>query len=136
REGDGKALILTCTKMKDAEEPERKAYDLRTAELYTDEDGELVCSLVVHDQPREAKEVEPELANVSRLSDNHHALWQAVRSRTAKGEPCTISVIKDDLRATLGADKVRKSFPRWLDKLESEQIIRIEGENLYPVTVE
>lgn len=136
REGDGKALILTCTKMKDAEEPERKAYDLRTAELYTDEDGELVCSLVVHDQPREAKEVEPELAHVSRLSDNHHALWQAVRSRTAKGEPCTISVIKDDLRASLGADKVRKSFPRWLDKLESEQIIRIEGENLYPVTIE
>ena len=90
----------------------------------------------MHDLPREAKEVEPELANVTRLSDNHHALWQAVRSRTAKGEPCTISVIKDDLRAILGADKVRKSFSRWLDKLESEQIIRIEGENLYPVTVE
>jgi hypothetical protein len=55
REGDGKALILTCTKMKDAEEPERKAYDLRTAELYTDEDGELVCSLVVrmnHERPK------------------------------------------------------------------------------------
>ncbi|EEB3144496.1 AAA family ATPase [Salmonella enterica subsp. enterica serovar Newport] len=136
REGDGKALILTCTKMKDAEEPERKAYDLRTAELYTDEDGELVCSLVVHDEPREAKEVEPELASVSRLSDNHQALWQAVRSRTAKGESCTIAVIKDDLRATLGAEKVRKSFPRWLDKLESEKIIRIDGENLYPVTLE
>jgi hypothetical protein len=45
-------------------------------------------------------------------------------------------VIKDDLRATLGAEKVRKSFPRWLDKLESEQIIRIEGENLYPVIVD
>lgn len=136
REGDGKALILTCTKMKDAEEPERKAYDLRTAELYTDDDGELVCSLVVHDEPREAKEVEPELSSVSRLSDNHQALWQAVRSRTAKGEPCTIAVIKDDLRATLGAEKVRKSFPRWLDKLESEQIIRIEGEHLYPVIIE
>ncbi|EAA8640591.1 hypothetical protein DZ685_13970 [Salmonella enterica] len=136
REGDGKALILTCTKMKDAEEPERKAYDLRTAELYTDEDGELVCSLVVHDEPREAKEVEPELASVSRLSDNHQALWQAVRSRTARGEPCTIAVIKDDLRATLGTEKVRKSFPRWLDKLESEKIIRIDGESLYPVTVE
>lgn len=136
REGDGKALILTCTKMKDAEEPERKAYDLRTAELYTDEDGELVCSLVVHDEPREAKEVEPELASVSRLSDNHQALWQAVRSRTARGEPCTIAVIKDDLRATLGTEKVRKSFPRWLDKLESEKIIRIDGESLYPVTIE
>lgn len=136
REGDGKALILTCTKMKDAEEPERKAYDLRAAELYTDEDGELVCSLVVHDEPREAKEVEPELASVSRLSDNHQALWQAVRSRTARGEPCTIAVIKDDLRATLGTEKVRKSFPRWLDKLESEKIIRIDGESLYPVTIE
>ncbi|AWX77830.1 TPA: helicase RepA family protein [Klebsiella quasipneumoniae] len=136
REGDGKALILTCTKMKDAEEPERKAYDLTTAELYTDDDGELVCSLVIHDKPREAKEVEPELASVSRLSDNHQALWQAVRSRTAKGEPCSIAVIKDDLRATLGADKVRKSFPRWLDKLESERIIRIEGEKLYPVILD
>lgn len=136
REGDGKALILTCTKMKDAEEPERKAYDLRAAELYTDEDGELVCSLVVHDEPREAREVEPELASVSRLSDNHQALWQAVRSRTARGEPCTIAVIKDDLRATLGTEKVRKSFPRWLDKLESEKIIRIDGESLYPVTIE
>lgn len=136
REGDGKALILTCTKMKDAEEPERKAYDLRTAELYTDEDGELVCSLVVHDEPREAREVEPELTSVSRLSDNHQALWQAVRSRTASGEPCTIAVIKDDLRATLGAENVRKSFSRWLNKLESEQIIRIEGDTLYPAVID
>lgn len=133
REGEGKALILACTKMKDSEEPERKAYDLRTAELYTDEDGELICSLVVRDEPREAREVEPELENVSRLTENHQALWQAVRSRTARGEPCTITIVKDDLRATLGADKVRKSFPRWLDKLESEQIIRVDGDNLYPV---
>lgn len=136
REGEGKALILACTKMKDSEEPERKAYDLRTAELYTDEDGELICSLVVRDEPREAREVEPELENVSRLTENHQALWQAVRSRTARGEPCTIAIVKDDLRATLGVDKVRKSFPRWLDKLESDQIIRIDGENLYPVTIE
>lgn len=136
REGDGKALILACTKMKDSEEPERKAYDLRTAELYTDEDGELICSLVVRDEPREAREVEPELENVSRLTENHQALWQAVRSRTARGEPCTIAIVKDDLRATLGAEKVRKSFPRWLDKLESEQIIRVDGDNLYPVKAE
>ncbi|HIE8939343.1 MULTISPECIES: hypothetical protein [Klebsiella] len=122
--------------MKDAEEPERKAYDLTTAELYIDDDGELVCSLVIHDKPREAKEVDPELASVSCLSDNHQALWQAVRSRTAKGEPCSIAVIRDDLRATLGADKVRKSFPRWLDKLESERIIRIEGEKLYPAILD
>jgi len=133
REGEGKALILSCTKMKDAEEPERKAYDLRTAELYEDEDGETVCSLVVYDKPREPNEVEAELASVSRLTDNHQALWQAVRSRTAKGDPCTIPVIKDDLKATLGIEKVRKSFHRWLDKLESENIIRVDGEYLTPL---
>jgi len=136
REGEGMALILSCTKMKDAEEPERRAYDLRAAELYKDEDDEAVCSLVVRDVPREAKEVEPELANVSRLTENHQALWQAVRSRTAKGEPCTIAIVKDDLRATLGAENVRKSFSRWLEKLESEKRIRIDGDRLYPATVD
>lgn len=135
REGDGKALILSCTKMKDSEEPERKAYDLRTAELYTDEDGELICSLVVRDEPREAREVEPELANVSRLSENHQALWQAVRSRTARGEPCTIAVVKDDLRAVLGTEKVRKLFSRWLEKLESEGLLTIDGDVLHPKTM-
>lgn len=134
REGEGKALILSCTKMKDSEEPERKAYDLRTAELYTDEDGELVCSLVVRDEPREAREVEPELENVSRLTENHQALWQAVRSRTAKGEPCTIAIVKDDLRATLGAEKVRKQFSRWMEKLESDGLLRIDGDNIFPAT--
>lgn len=136
REGEGQALILSRTKMADAEVPQRRAYDLRTAELYTDEDGDMICSLVVRDVPRDAKDIKPELAGVALLTDNHQALWQAVRSRTAKGEACTIAVVKDDLRSTLGAEKVRKSFPRLLDKLESEGIIHIDGDEFYPVKVE
>lgn len=64
REGEGGAIILTCTKMKDAEEPRPAAFDLRVAELFTDRDGELVASLVLRDTPREPQEPDPELAVV------------------------------------------------------------------------
>jgi len=127
REGEGKALILSCTKMKDAEEPERKAYDLRTAELYTDEDGEAICSLVVRDAPREAKEIDPELVGVAKLTGNHMALWQAIRSRTAQGEPCTRTIIRDDMKST-GIDT--KHFARWVQKLVDDGLIIQNGEIL------
>lgn len=129
REGDAKALVLTCTKMKDSEEPERHAYDLRTAELFHDEDGELVTSLAVLDRPREVKEVDPALEGVTKLTDNHSSLWQSVRSRTAKGEPCTKAIIRDDLKA-IGIDV--KNFHRWLDKLEKEGVISLDGEKITP----
>lgn len=129
REGDAKALVLTCTKMKDSEEPERHAYDLRTAELFHDEDGELVTSLAVLDRPREVKEVDPALEGVTKLTDNHSSLWQSVRSRTAKGEPCTKTIIRDDLKA-MGIDV--KNFHRWLDKLEKEGVISLDGEKITP----
>ncbi|MFP2516143.1 helicase RepA family protein [Buttiauxella agrestis] len=125
REGEGSALILSCTKMKDAEELERKAYDLRTAELFTDSDGETVHSLVVRDEAREAREVDPELAGVSKLTGNHMALWQALRSRTAKGEPCTRAIIRDDLKAT-GIDT--KHFTRWVQKLIDDGLITQNGD--------
>lgn len=133
REDENKALVLTCTKMKDAEEPQRCAYDLRTAELFHDEDDELISSLVVMDTPREAKENDPALAGVSRLTDNHVALWQSVRSRTAKGEACTRALLRDDLKVVLGEDCVRKGLSRWLEKLKSEGLIRIDGENITPL---
>lgn len=129
REGEGKALILSCTKMKDAEELERKAYDLRTAELFTDNDGDKVHSLVVRDEARETREVEPELAGVSKLSGNHMALWQAIRSRTAQGESCTRSVIRDDLKAT-GMET--RHFARWVQKLVDDGLIIQSGEVLIP----
>ena len=127
REGEGSALILSCTKMKDSEEPERKAYDLSAVELYADEDGESVCSLVVRDVPREANEIDPELVGIAKLTGNHMALWQAIRSRTARGESCTRSVIRDDMKAT-GIDT--KHFSRWVQKLVEDGLIVLDGDVL------
>lgn len=133
REDENKALVLTCTKMKDAEEPQRCAYDLRTTELFHDEDDELISSLVVMDAPREVKENDPALAGVARLSDNHVALWQSIRSRTAKGEACTRALLRDDLKVVLGEENVRKGFGRWLEKLKSEGLIGIDGDIITPL---
>ncbi|AYN28646.1 hypothetical protein D8682_17680 [Buttiauxella sp. 3AFRM03] len=126
REDDGGALILTCTKMKDSEEPATSAYDLRTAELFTDEDGEQIYSLVVMDIPREPRSLDPELEGVNNLTGNHAALWQCIRSRIAKGEPCTRAILRDDMEAMMG-DKGRKSFHRWLEKLERDELITIDS---------
>jgi len=129
REGDAKALVLTCTKMKDSEEPERNAYDLRTDELFHDEDGELVTSLVVIDKPREVNELDPELIGISKLSDNHMSVWQAIRSRTAKGEACTRAIIRDDLKA-MRID-TSKHYSRWLNKLVESNLISLDGEIIH-----
>lgn len=128
REGEARALILSCTKMKDSEEPERHAYDLRQVDLYTDDDGDEVASLVVYDTPREAREIDPALVGAPKLSDNHMAVWQAIRSRTAKGEPSTRAVIRDDLKAA-GMD-TSKHFSRWLTKLIDLGMVVKDGENL------
>lgn len=125
REGSGGALILTCTKMKDAEEPERSAFDLRTVELFVDSDNEMVSSLAVHDVPREPRDGDPDLVGVKNLSPNHAALWQSIRSRKAKGEPCNRSVLRDDMASMLG-DNGRKGSNRWLDKLASAELISID----------
>lgn len=125
REGDGGAIILTCTKMKDAEEPKQAAFDLWPVELFTDRDGELISSLVVRDIPREARELDPELAEVKNLTGNHAALWQSIRSRKAKGEPCNKAVLRDDMEAMMG-EKARKSFHKWLEKLVRDGLIEVD----------
>ncbi|HHR4101827.1 TPA: helicase RepA family protein, partial [Salmonella enterica] len=124
REGAGGALILRCTKMKDAEEPGQCAYDLKAVGLFTDSDGDDVYSLVVVDVPREPRDTDPELENVKRLTDNHAALWQCIRSRKAQGEPCNRAVVRDDIIAMFG-ESGRKSFHRWLEKLVRDELIEV-----------
>ncbi|EMW5170080.1 MULTISPECIES: Cro/Cl family transcriptional regulator [Raoultella] len=97
-------------------------------DLYTDDDGDEVASLVVYDTPREAREIDPALVGAPKLSDNHMAVWQAIRSRTAKGKPSTRAVIRDDLKAA-GMD-TSKHFSRWLTKLIDLGMVVKEGENL------
>ncbi|MGM3189016.1 helicase RepA family protein [Musicola paradisiaca] len=136
READGQALILTCTKMKDAEEPPRRAYDLTAVNLYVDDDGEPVTSLVLRDEGREVRDdptgADPALSGITRLTDNHVALWEAIRSRTASGDGCTRALVRDDMRA-MGFD-VSKKFTRWLDKLVRDDLIALDGENIVPLS--
>lgn len=128
REGEGKALVLTCTKMKDAEEPAKKAYDLRTVELFTDDDGEDICSLVVRDVARTAVEIDPELARLGNITENHSTLWNLIRSRTENGDLCTRSILRDDMKA-MGID-TSKNFSRWLTKLHTDGLVAVDGEEV------
>ena len=84
--------------MKDVGEPKRRAYDLQTVKLFTDEEGEEIHSLAVRDVAREADEREPELAGVPNITGNHMALWQAIRSRVASKAVCTKVIVRDDLK--------------------------------------
>lgn len=79
REGEGEAVTLTCTKMKDDEAPTKRAYDLSSREVTRDEDDDPVTSLVLLAAGREPAESD-ELDDVGNLTSNHIALFQAVRA--------------------------------------------------------
>ncbi len=126
---DVTALVAACTKMKDAEEPKESAYDLKSVEVFTDTDGEEIVSMVVIDVPRAPAELE-RIEEAGNKSENHAALWQCIRTRTAHKEPCTIALLRDDMKK-LGYEM--KNFSRWLHKLEKDGVIHIDGDDVYPV---
>ena len=125
RDGEGEqALVLTCSKMKDAEQPDTKAYDLISVHIRTDSDGDDVNSLCLNSVGRQPKDNEDALPKASRMSGNHEALWQAVRSRTQAGDPTTRAIIIDDLKAQ---GLVVKHFSLWLAKLVDGGQLREES---------
>ncbi|HDL8539528.1 TPA: Cro/Cl family transcriptional regulator, partial [Yersinia enterocolitica] len=95
-----KLFISYALIIKDSEQPSTRAYDLSPLNLYND--GEEVNSLVLCDRGREVSDedspYEAELAGIQRLTANHIALWHSIRSRTASGEACTKSLVRDDMR--------------------------------------
>ncbi|WP_339130112.1 helicase RepA family protein, partial [Escherichia coli] len=123
------ALVISCTKMKDAEELKEAAYDLRVVELFTDADGELITSLVVVDKPRPPVELE-RIEEAGNKTENHTALWGCIRSRTQHGDKCTIPLLRDDMKK-LGYDT--KHLKRWLAKLEKDDVIYIDGDDVGPL---
>ncbi|EIH6606362.1 TPA: AAA family ATPase [Escherichia coli] len=123
------ALVISCTKMKDAEELKEAAYDLRVVELFTDADGELITSLVVVDKPRPPVELE-RIEEAGNKTENHAALWGCIRSRTQHGDKCTIPLLRDDMKK-LGYEM--KNFSRWLRKLEKDGVIYIDGDDVGPL---
>ena len=130
REGAGsEALVIACTKMKDAEELKEMACDLREVELFKDEGGELITSLVLEDKPRPPVERE-RIEYAKNKTENHVALWQCIRTRTAQKEPCSIALLRDDMKK-LGYEM--KNFSRWLHKLEKDGVIYTKDGIVHPV---
>jgi len=128
RDGEGQqALVLTCSKMKDAEQPDPKAYDLTSVHIRTDSDGDDVNSLSVIAVSRQPSENQGSLPKSHHLTANHEAVWQAVRSRTQMGHPTTRAVIIDDLKSQgLNTDK----FSRWLSKLVEDGLLHVNGDTI------
>ena len=125
RDGEGEqALVLTCSKMRDAEQPDTKAYDLISVHIRADSDGDDINSLCLTSVGRQPKDNEEALPKASRMSGNHEALWQAVRSRTQAGDPTTRAIIIDDLKAQ---GLVVKHFSLWLAKLVDGGQLREES---------
>ncbi|HAU9720402.1 TPA: AAA family ATPase [Escherichia coli] len=123
------ALVAACTKMKDAEEPKESAYDLKSVEVFTDIDGEEIVSMVVIDVPRAPAELE-RIEEAGNKTENHAALWGCIRSRTQRGDKCTIPLLRDDMKK-LGYEM--KNFRRWLYKLEGDGVIAIDGDDVRPL---
>ncbi|MCY4329945.1 MAG: AAA family ATPase [Endozoicomonadaceae bacterium] len=111
--------VLKQTKAKDSDEQEAVAFDMAKQFLFTDKDGDEVVTLVPSVKGREPPK-EDELPKVNKLTGNHEAVWQAVRSRQARKETTNKRIIFDDLKAQ-GLNI--KNFSRWVDKLVNDGIL-------------
>ena len=128
RNGEGEqALVLTCSKMKDAEQPDTKVYDLTSVHIRTDSDGDDVNSLCLNSVGRQLNDDDEALPKANRMSSNHQALWQAVRSRTQAGDPTTKAIIIDDLKAQ---EINVNHFSRWLTKLIEDGHLHLENDTI------
>jgi putative DNA primase/helicase len=123
RDGKETALTLSCMKMKDAEAPDTYAYDLQSLNTHIDEDGDPVSTLVLIPEGREATTSE-NIPAVNNLSNNHTAVWQAVRSRRVAGESVSYQVVRDDLKAQ---GMSTNNLNRWIEKLVKDGKLNQEG---------
>ncbi len=119
-----KALVLACTKQKDAEEAESRAYDLNDRFLYTDDDGEDVTSLVVSANGREPID-EEEMAEPA-LSANHRAMYEAVTALWDISDGVTSwDLVIGQLKDSGVWD--RRRGKEWLGKLERDGLVVVTG---------
>ena len=127
RQQDSRLFSLKGTKMKDADRPEPKNFELQIINLgITDHRGKEVTSGVLQETN---ETVAPPVKKV-RITENHEAILQAVRSRTAAGESTSRAVILDDLRAQ--GLKV-SAFSRWVNKLIDDGLLSERNGAFYPL---
>ncbi|PXV52997.1 helicase RepA family protein [Aeromonas veronii] len=125
------SIILTCTKMKDDEEPDRRAHDLKQRVIGSDAEGDDVTSMVLVDTSREPIESD-ELGNISNVTANHKAMFGAIRQLcNANGGKTTWQQVIDHMKAAKMDDS--KNRTRHRNKLISERLIERDGDVIWLV---
>ena len=121
RQQDTRLVSVKGTKMKDADRPEPKNFELQiinrgieaTSGVLQETDVKVVAAV-----------------KKTRITTNHEAVLQAVRSRTASGESTCRAVILDDLKAQ-GLNV--NSYSKWVKKLLDDGLLSERDGALYPV---
>ena len=129
RDGESNLVTIHNTKLKDGEAPHRKTLEFCQVELGTyDAKGRPVTSGVLVDTD---KQPSPEQKSTN-LGKNEEIVWQAIRSRMAKGESTEAAVIRDDLKAQ-GLDV--SNFSRVRTSLLNKGLIKDDNGRLIPVNL-
>ena len=126
---------LNCHKMKDDAEPDTSCFDMQERFLFHDKDGDEVTTLVASSVKKEGDynfDDDDEPKPSVKLTSNHEVVLQAIRSRTAKKEPATKALIRDDLKAQ---GVKTNNYARWIQVLIEKGCIKQDGENLIPVNL-
>jgi len=126
---DGRAVSLICTKMKDGEEPDRQAHDLKPRLICYDVDGDEVTSLVLIDSGRESCDWS-ELDRVGHLTTNHRGMYHAIRALCqSQGGIANWGEVTKFMSEAGSLDK--KNCVRHRTKLLDEGLIVMKGEKIW-----
>ncbi|WP_445773836.1 helicase RepA family protein [Shewanella sp.] len=133
RESEPKlAYILKATKSKDEKEQPAQAFELAEHKLFTDHDGDDICSLAALNVGMEPLEAISQ--DTKPLSANEQALYQAVRSRMASGESTDVALIRDDFKAQ--GQKGISNFSKWLRGCVEKGVLQQTEDRLVTVIVD
>lgn len=129
REGDkGDSLVLKATKMKDSEQPEAVAFDLKSRVITFDSDGDEVTSLVLIDKGREPADPE-ELDGIGNITSNHKAMYQTIRDLCEKGAGvASWRTVQANMKQAGTWDAKKGS--RWRSKLQEDGLINVDGDEI------
>ena len=127
RQQDTRLVSVKGTKMKDADRPKPKNFELQIINLgIKDNRNQEITSGVLQETDQEVMAPEKKV----RITENHEAILQAVRSRTASGESTNRAVILDDMKAQ--GFRV-SAFSRWVKKLIADGLLFERDGALHPL---
>ncbi|WP_226663262.1 AAA family ATPase [Microbulbifer aggregans] len=122
---DTPVLLLTGTKSKDEKEPPPQSFELSSAELFTDSDGDIVETLVCSDVGIDSVATQDQ--TVAGLGKYASAVYFSVRANEEAGRPTDKSSIRELVREKLPA-KVDKGFSVWIKQCVAKGVLEeIEG---------